>query len=84
MEVKIWTKSNCVQCEQTKKQFVKEGVKYKEYNLEENLDQLEEFKEQGLMSAPIIESEIGTWSGFRLDKIRDLSVAQKAREGRDG
>jgi glutaredoxin-like protein NrdH len=82
MEVKVWTKSNCVQCEQTKKLFAKEGVKYTEYNLEENLDQLETFKEQGLLAAPIIESEIGTWSGFRIDKISDLSKAQKAREGR--
>jgi len=82
MEIKIWTKNNCVQCEQTKKQFVKEGITYKEYNLEENLDQLETFKEQGLLSAPIIESEIGTWSGFRIDKIGDLSKAVKAREGR--
>ncbi len=84
MQVKIWTKSNCVQCEQTKKQFVKLGIKYEEHNLEVNLDQLEAFKEQGLMSAPIIESETGTWSGFRIDKINDLSVAIKAREGRDG
>lgn len=82
MEIKIWTKSNCVQCEQTKKQFAKEGIKYSEHNLEENLDQLEVFKEQGLMSAPIIESEMGTWSGFRLDKIDGLSKAIKAREGR--
>lgn len=84
MQVKIWTKSNCVQCEQSKKMFVKEGIKYEEHNLEENLDQLELFKEQGLMSAPIIESEIGTWSGFRIDKIGDLSIAIKAREGRNG
>ena len=82
MEIKIWTKSNCVQCEQTKKQFIKEGITYKEYNLEENMDQLDAFKEQGLLSAPIIESEIGTWSGFRIDKIGDLSKAIKAREGR--
>jgi glutaredoxin-like protein NrdH len=82
MEIKVWTKSNCVQCNQTKKQFDKLGIKYTEHNLEEDMDQLEVFKEQGLMSAPIIESEIGTWSGFRLDKIGDLSVAIKAREGR--
>lgn len=82
MEVKIWTKSNCVQCEMTKKQFVKLGVKYTEHNLEENLDQLDEFKDQGLLAAPIIESEVGTWSGFQPNRISDLSQAIKAREGR--
>jgi len=82
MEVKIWTKSNCVQCDQTKKQFAKLGINYVESNIEQDLAQLELFKEQGLMSAPIIECEIGTWSGFRIDKIGDLSKAIKAREGR--
>lgn len=84
MKVKIWTKSVCVQCDQTKKQFDKLGVKYEEENIEDNLDQLEIFKEQGFMAAPIVETEIGTWSGFRLDKIGALSNAIKARDGRNG
>lgn len=82
MLIKVWTKSNCVQCEQTKKQFTKLGINYEEHNLEENIEQLEEFKEQGLMSAPVIETPLGNWSGFRVDKIHDLSIAIKAKEGR--
>lgn len=72
MLVKVWTKSNCVQCEQTKKQLAKFEIDYVEMNLEQDLDQLEAFKEQGLMSAPIVETEVGTWSGFRLDKLQVL------------
>lgn len=72
MFVKVWTKSFCVQCEQTKKQLDKFDIPYVELNLEEDLDQLEAFKEQGLMSAPIVETETGTWSGFRLDKLQTL------------
>lgn len=72
MTVKIWTKSFCVQCDQTKKQLDKLGIEYLELNLENNLEQLEAFKEQGLMAAPIVETEIGTWSGFRLDKLQAL------------
>lgn len=82
MKVKIWTKSNCVQCDQTKKQFNKLGIDYVEENIEENPGQLEAFMEQGYMSAPIIETEIGNWSGFRIDKISDLAVSIKAKEGR--
>jgi len=74
MFVKVWTKSNCVQCEQTKKQLTKMDIEYTEMNLEEELDQLEAFKEQGLMSAPIVETEVGTWSGFRLDKLHALGT----------
>lgn len=72
MFVKVWTKSNCVQCEQTKKQLTKLDIEFTEMNLEEDIDQLEAFKEQGLMAAPIVETEVGTWSGFRLDKLQAL------------
>lgn len=72
----VWTTSNCVQCMQTKKQFDKLGVVYEEKSLEENPLMLEGFKEQGFASAPIVETEIGTWSGFRLDKIKNLAHKQ--------
>jgi len=82
MLIKVWTKSYCVQCDQTKKQLTKLGIVYEEHNLEENLEQLEAFKDQGLMSAPVVETAIGNWSGFRIDKINALSIAIKAKEGR--
>lgn len=71
--VTVYTKSNCVQCEQTKKRFTQLGIEFTEVNLEENLDKLEEFKAQGLLSAPIVTTDIKAWSGFRLDKIDGLA-----------
>lgn len=78
--VTVYTKSNCVQCEQTKKQFDKLGIEYSEVNLEENLDKLEEFKARGLMAAPIVTTDIKEWSGFRLDKIAGLAGHLKSME----
>ena len=71
--VTVYTKSNCVQWEQTKKRFAHHGIEFTEVNLEENLDKLEEFKEMGLLAAPIIETDVKRWSGFRLDKIDSLA-----------
>jgi glutaredoxin-like protein NrdH len=71
--VTVYTKSNCVQCEQTKKRFTHHGIEFTEVNLEENPDKLEEFKEMGLLAAPIIETDVKRWSGFRLDKIDSLA-----------
>jgi len=71
--VTVYTKSNCVQCEQTKKQFDKLGIEYSVVNLEENLEKLEEFKERGLMAAPIVTTDNREWSGFRIDKITGLA-----------
>lgn len=74
MKITVYTKSNCVQCEQTKKQFDKFGINYDLVNLEENPLIVEGFREQGLLAAPIIETSSGLrWSGFRLDKIKSLA-----------
>jgi glutaredoxin-like protein NrdH len=81
MKVTIWTKSMCVQCEQTKKQFDKLGIKYEEQSLEDNPLALEGFKQQGLLAAPIVTTDTKSWSGFRLDKIQSLARHLKSLEG---
>ena len=73
MKVTVWSKSACVQCEQTKKQFDKLGIKYEEQSLEDNPLVLEGFKQQGLLAAPIVTTDTKAWSGFRLDKIQSLA-----------
>jgi glutaredoxin-like protein NrdH len=57
----------------TKKQMDKLGIRYDEMALEQHPDKLEEFKAKGFMSAPIIETDIKTWTGFRIDKIKSLA-----------
>jgi len=73
MKVTVWTKNSCVQCDQTKKQFDKLGIKYEEQSLEDNPLVLEGFKAQGLLAAPIVTTDTKAWSGFRLDKIQSLA-----------
>jgi glutaredoxin-like protein NrdH len=58
---------------QTKKQFDKLGVRYDEMALEQHPEKLEEFKANGLMQAPIVETDTKTWTGFRIDKIQSLA-----------
>ena len=73
MKITVWSRPNCVQCEMTKKQLDKLGIKYEEMNLEDHPLCLETFKAQGFMSAPIVTTDTKTWSGFRLDKIKSLA-----------
>jgi glutaredoxin-like protein NrdH len=56
----------------TKKQFDKLGIRYDEIALEQHPELVEQFKAIGLLSAPIVVTDIKRWSGFRLDKIRSL------------
>jgi glutaredoxin-like protein NrdH len=73
MQITVYTTSNCAQCMMTKKQFDKLGIRYDEIALEQHPELVEKFKEIGLLSAPIVVTDIKKWSGFRLEKIRSLA-----------
>ena len=68
----VWELPNCVQCTQTKKEFDKRKIIYTTKRLDEHPEDLERFKELGLLQAPIVETDKTRWSGFRLDRIRSL------------
>ena len=72
MQITVWSTPNCVQCMMTKRELDKRGIKYEAKDLTEHPDQLEAFKEAGLLQAPIVTTDIKVWSGFRLDKIKSL------------
>ncbi len=72
MKITVWTTPSCVQCMQTKKQFERKGIEYEEKSLLDNPEKTQEFKEHGLLSAPIVEAGNKIWSGFRLDKIQSV------------
>jgi hypothetical protein len=57
----------------TKKKFDQLGIIYQEVNLEDNPAKVAEFKERGLMAAPIVTTDIKEWSGFKLGKIESLA-----------
>jgi glutaredoxin-like protein NrdH len=71
--VTVWTKPNCVQCMQTLRVMDQEGIKYQTRRLDKSVKAVERFKEMGLMSAPIVETDTKRWSGFRVEKIRSLA-----------
>lgn len=56
----------------TKRTFDRLGIRYDEMALEQHPDKLQEFKEKGLLAAPIVETDRKIWSGFRHDKIMSL------------
>ena len=73
MEVTVWTTESCVQCMMTKKKLTESGIPFVEKSLTEHPLVLDTFKAQGYLSAPIVTTDIKTWSGFRLDKIKSLA-----------
>lgn len=71
--VAIYTNPNCVQCDNTKRQFDKFGIEYTVVNLADVPDKLAEFIEQGHRTAPVVTTDTKIWSGFRLAKIKSLA-----------
>jgi glutaredoxin-like protein NrdH len=56
----------------TLKQFDKRGIIYTVRRLDRSPKAVERFLELGLLAAPIVETDVKRWSGFRFDKIKSL------------
>ena len=82
MKITVWTKPNCVQCEQTKREFDKRGIVYQEKRLDKSSKAVDRFLELGLMAAPIVETDDRRWSGFRLGRIQSLDSHLKTERMR--
>ena len=72
VKITLWEKPNCVQCQQTKREFDKRGIIYQVKRLDRSPKAVERFLEMGLLAAPIVETDVKRWSGFRLGKIQSL------------
>ena len=72
MKITCWVLPNCVQCHQTLREFDKLGIQYQVKQLNRSPKAVERFKEMGLIAAPIVETDDRRWSGFRINRIRDL------------
>lgn len=76
-EVIVYSKPNCIQCDKTKMLLTRRGIPFEEREITTEL--AEEFKAQGLMSAPVVKTLSGkVWAGFKPDQISALTPRQEA------
>lgn len=76
MKITVWTKSHCSQCTMTKNLLKRRGLEYEEADLETSPEQLQKFKDAGLLQAPIVVlgQDGRSWAGFRPDLIDQLAA----------
>lgn len=72
MKATVYTTPGCSQCRMTYKALENAGIEYEVIDLSQDIEKLEELREQGFMQAPIVMAGTETWSGFRPDKISAL------------
>jgi len=80
MKITVWELPNCVQCNQTKREFDKRGIVYTTRKLTPKA--VDRFLNLGLTSAPIVETDDRRWSGFRLNRITSLESHLKTERMR--
>lgn len=70
----VYSKESCVQCTATYRKLDEYGIDYEVKMLESEPEKLQEFKNDGLLQAPVVEYGSERWSGFRPDKIEALGT----------
>lgn len=72
MAVIVYSKPNCPQCEHTKRDMDTLGIAYQAIDLSNDKSQLQRLVQAGYRTAPIVETQLGAWSGYDREKIRSL------------
>ena len=75
MDITVYSKPMCVQCDATKRALNKAGVAYSVVDITEDAEALAHVKSLGYIQAPVVITDEDHWSGFRPDKIKTLALA---------
>lgn len=78
MDITVYSKPMCVQCDATKRALNKAGVAYSVVDVTEDAAALDRIKSMGYMQAPVVITGADHWSGFRPDKIKALAGSASA------
>ena len=69
----VYSKTDCMQCNFTKKWLNEHGIEYEEVNVEEDEEALNYIKyDLGYQAVPVVVSPTEHWYGFRPDKLAKL------------
>lgn len=74
LELTVYTKPDCPGCRMTKRELDKAGAAYQEVDLTTRPDLVEQFRAEGLRSAPVVELGAERVAGFNPAKIRAIAA----------
>ncbi|WP_207941390.1 ribonucleoside-diphosphate reductase 2,NrdH-redoxin [Enterococcus sp. DIV2402] len=73
MNIKLFSKNNCMQCKMAKRFLADNNISFEEINIDNEPNAIDWLKEQGFQSVPVITSDATTVVGFRPDQLRQLA-----------
>jgi len=72
MEVVVYSKPDCMQCEQTKKLLERKGVAFSVVDISVDEKALEKVRDLGYRQAPVVVAGEQHWAGFNPARINSL------------
>lgn len=71
--ITVYSKPACVQCTATTRELDKRGVAYEYIDLTKDAEAMKTVQSLGYMQVPVVVTGNDHWSGFRPDKIGQLT-----------
>jgi glutaredoxin-like protein NrdH len=68
----VYTKPQCVQCEQTKKLLTKNGLEFDTVDITQDTEAYDKVVAMGFLAAPVVVTKDDSWAGFQPEKINGL------------
>ena len=75
MNITVYTKPACVQCNATYKALEKQGIAFEKVDITVDSEARDYVMALGYLQAPVVVAGNEHWSGFRPDRIKTLTVA---------
>jgi glutaredoxin-like protein NrdH len=72
MSIIVYSNPNCVQCEQTKRYLISNGVEFQIKMIEESPEVKAIIDANDYKAAPVVVAGDVSWSGFKYDKLSAL------------
>ena len=73
MNVKIFSKNNCIQCKMAKRFLSENNIAFEEINIDAQPDAIDWLKEQGFQSVPVITSGSNNRCWLPSDQLKQLA-----------
>ncbi|HRP87903.1 MAG: glutaredoxin family protein [Xanthomonadaceae bacterium] len=72
MTVTVYSKPDCPQCDSTRRDLEILGIEYALVDLMQDRAALQRLVGMGYRSAPVVETDRGSWSGYDRERIKAL------------
>lgn len=74
MNIKLFSKNNCMQCKMAKRFLTDNHISFEEVNIDKDPSAVDWLREQGFQSVPVTTNFSTTVIGFRPDQLKQLAV----------